>query len=131
MRRVLLAVAAAALLGGGCGEGAGAPAELAIGIRYSRFVPEMVTAQAGVPVRITLANDDPIAHEWIVGVAEVHERHRTGSEPVHDSVPTEVTVEPYARRVTTVTFVAAGDYEFVCHLPGHEAYGMRGVLRVR
>ena len=23
-----------------------------------------------------------------------------------------------------------GEYAFICHLPGHEAYGMRGVVRV-
>ena len=37
-------------------------------------------------------NDDPIDHEWIVGDAAVHERHRTGTEPVHASRPTEVTI---------------------------------------
>jgi uncharacterized cupredoxin-like copper-binding protein len=31
---------------------------------------------------------------------------------------------------TTVVFDAPGDYAFICHLPGHEAYGMVGVLRV-
>ena len=31
---------------------------------------------------------------------------------------------------TTVTFSRPGDYLFICHLPGHESYGMVGVLRV-
>ena len=42
---------------------------------------------AGVPVTIVLRNDDPIDHEWIVGDAAVHERHRTGTEPVHGVAP--------------------------------------------
>jgi uncharacterized cupredoxin-like copper-binding protein len=29
-----------------------------------------------------------------------------------------------------VVFDQAGEYLFICHLPGHEAYGMVGVLRV-
>ena len=49
-----------------------------------------MTVPAGVPVTFVLRNDDPIDHEWIVGDAAVHERHRTGTEPVHASRPTEV-----------------------------------------
>lgn len=78
----------------------------------------------------TLRNGDPIAHEWIVGTDEVHERHRTGTEPFHDSRPTEVTIPAYSRRVATVTFDTPGSYVFICHLPGHEAYGMRGTITV-
>ncbi len=37
-------------------------------------------------------NTDPIDHEWIVGDAAVHARHRTGTEPVHGARPTEVTI---------------------------------------
>ena len=118
-----------ALVVSGCG--ARASSSLAIGIRHSRFGPEAVTVPVGEPVAITLRNDDPIAHEWIVGTSEVHERHRSGTEPEHDTIPTEVTLLPYSSMVTTVTFEAAGEYEYICHFPGHEAYGMRGTLRVR
>jgi uncharacterized cupredoxin-like copper-binding protein len=31
---------------------------------------------------------------------------------------------------TTLTFATAGTLTFVCHLPGHEAYGMTGTLVV-
>jgi uncharacterized cupredoxin-like copper-binding protein len=78
----------------------------------------------------TLRNDDPIEHEWIVGSAEVHQAHRVGTEAVHDSRPTEVTVPALTSRVTTVTFEEPGVYDVVCHLPGHEAYGMRAALKV-
>lgn len=99
-------------------------------IRYSRFVPDVVTVPAGVPVRITLRNDDPIEHEWIVGRPDTHERHRLGTEPFHEEIPTEVTVPALSTRVTTITFEEAGEYSYICHLPGHEAYGMVGSLRV-
>jgi uncharacterized cupredoxin-like copper-binding protein len=102
-----------------------------VAFRYSRFEPAAVTVPAGVPVTFTLRNDDPIEHEWIVGPPEVHAAHRVGTEPVHDSRPTEVTVPAYSSRVTTITFDSPGEYAFVCHLPGHEAYGMSGILRVR
>jgi uncharacterized cupredoxin-like copper-binding protein len=58
----------------------------------------------------------------------VHDRHRTGTEPVHDARPTEVSVGALSERRTTVTFSEPGTVTFVCHLPGHEAYGMRGTI---
>ena len=89
-----------------------------------------ITARAGEPVTITLRNDDPIEHEWIVGTADVHARHRTGTEPYHDSMPTEVTIPALSSRTTTVTFDKPGEYAYICHLPGHEAYGMVGTIHV-
>ena len=112
-------------------NGAGAQSTAAaVTIHHSRFVPQVVTVPAGVPVTIALRNDDPIDHEWIVGPTEVHERHRTGTEPYHVGRPTEVTVPAFSARVTTLTFDQPGDYAYICHLPGHEAYGMVGILRV-
>jgi uncharacterized cupredoxin-like copper-binding protein len=105
--------------------------EETIGIHWSRFVPEVTEVKAGEPVTITLVNEDPIGHEWMVGDAAFHERHRTGTEPFHDTVPTEVSIPALETRVTTVVFDEPGDYAYICHLPGHEAYGMTGVLRVR
>jgi uncharacterized cupredoxin-like copper-binding protein len=127
----VLAIAAGvlALLATACGGGADA-AEATIAIHFSRFVPEEVTVPAGVPVTITLQNDDPIEHEWIVGAPDVHERHRTGTEPYHDQVPTEVTIPALESRTTTITFEEPGEYLYVCHLPGHEAYGMMGRMHV-
>lgn len=113
------------------GAGAGAQSTPAtVTIHHSRFVPQVVTVPAGVPVTIALRNDDPIDHEWIVGPSDVHERHRTGTEPFHSGRPTEVTVPAFSTRVTTLTFEQPGDYAYICHLPGHEAYGMVGILRV-
>jgi uncharacterized cupredoxin-like copper-binding protein len=101
-----------------------------VAIRFSHFEPAIVTATAGEAITLRLRNDDPIGHEWIVGSDAIHERHRTGTEPYHDAVPTEVTIPALQSRTTTVKFDAPGDYVFICHLPGHEAYGMTGILRV-
>ena len=132
MKRMLVAAVALALAASACGAEAALTVETTtIGIRHSKFAPNVLTVPAGRPITITLRNDDPIEHEWIVGSAEVHRRHRDGTEPYHDTVPTEVTIAPLTTKDTTVTFDAPGEYEFVCHLPGHEAYGMKGVIRVR
>jgi len=101
-----------------------------IPIHYSHYLRSEVTVRAGVPVTFLLRNTDPIDHEWIVGDAAVHERHRTGTEPVHASRPTEVTIPAGTTVGTTVTFSTPGIYLYICHLPGHEAYGMVGTLIV-
>ncbi len=130
--RLLLAAAVFASLAMGCVKSGPAPAHATatVVIHHSHFTPEVITARAGEPVTVTLRNTDPIEHEWIVGTAEVHERHRTGTEAYHGSIPTEVTIPPLSTRVTTVVFAQAGDYLYICHLPGHEAYGMVGTLHM-
>ncbi len=105
--------------------------EVGITFHYSHFTPTVIEVPRGVPVSFVLHNDDPIDHEWIVGDEGVHARHRTGTEPVHATIPTEVTVPALSTKVSTITFDRAGEYTFVCHLPGHEAYGMVGVVKVR
>jgi uncharacterized cupredoxin-like copper-binding protein len=107
-----------------------AASDVEIPIHYSHYGLGQFTVPAGIPVRIVLKNEDPIDHEWIVGDAALHERHRTGTEPVHDSRPTEVTIPAGATRETTVTFDTPGTYLYICHLPGHEAYGMVGTVVV-
>jgi uncharacterized cupredoxin-like copper-binding protein len=126
---------AAVALGGtallsGCDTGPEASSEATIDIRYSGFVQREITARAGEPVTITLRNDDPIDHEWLVGTADFHARHRTGTEPFHDAVPNEVTIPALSSRTTTVTFDEPGEYAYICHLPGHEKYGMVGTVLV-
>lgn len=129
--RVAVALLAAVVLSG-CASAAAAepPREVTITFRYSRFTPAAITVPAGVPVAFTLRNDDPIGHEWIVGTPDVHATHRVGTEPYHEGRATEVTVPPFATRTTRITF-APGSYAFICHLPGHEAYGMKGTLTVQ
>lgn len=101
-----------------------------IEISRSRFDQTSLVVPAGVPVTIVLRNRDPIDHEWIVGDAALHQRHRTGTEPVHDTRPIEVTIPAGTTRTTVVTFAEPGTLTFVCHLPGHEAYGMSGLVTV-
>ena len=105
--------------------------EVTIHFRYSHFTPTVVTVPAAAKVTFTLSNDDPIDHEWMVGIPDVHEKHRHGTEALHGRIPTEVSVPAYSTRVTTVTFDTPGEFAYICHLPGHEEYGMSGTVVVR
>ena len=82
-----------------------------------------MTVPLGVPVTFMIHNSDPIDHEWIVGDAAVHERHRTGTEPVHGARPTEVTI-PAGETVTTTVDVRRGRVAAV-HLPPPRPRGVR------
>lgn len=112
------------------GVAAGDPHTIEIEMRYSAFRPTEVTVQTGVAVTFVLINGDPIDHEWLVGDEAFHARHRTGTDAHHGSTPEEVSVPAGATVTTIVTFRSPGEYRFVCHLPGHEAYGMVGIVRV-
>jgi uncharacterized cupredoxin-like copper-binding protein len=115
-------------VGRGAAESSGQTIE--IDIHYSHFTPAVLTVPAGVPIRFVIVNTDPIDHEWIVGDAAVHERHRNGTEAQHGARPTEQSIAAGQKVETVVTFPTPGTLTYVCHLPGHEAYGMVGTLIV-
>ena len=52
--------------------------------------------------------------------AAVEQRQRA----VHGDRPNEVSLPPRTTKTTTLTFDAPGEMVFICHFPGHEAYGM-------
>jgi uncharacterized cupredoxin-like copper-binding protein len=106
------------------------PRRIEIRIHFSHYEPTAITVTAGRPITFVLRNDDPIDHEWIVGDAALHERHRTGTDAQHDGRPTEVSIDALTTRETTVTFASPTILTFNCHLPGHEAFGMVGTLTV-
>ncbi|HUQ78927.1 MAG TPA: cupredoxin domain-containing protein [Patescibacteria group bacterium] len=106
------------------------PIVVQVTIHYSHFEAARITVPAGRPVTFVIRNTDPIDHEWIVGDDASHERHRTGTEPTHGARPTEVSIPAGAEIRTTVTFAATGSQRFICHLPGHERYGMVGTVVV-
>jgi uncharacterized cupredoxin-like copper-binding protein len=107
------------------------PVTVDIRIHHSRYIPSQLSVPLGRPIRFVFQNEDPIAHEWIVGDATVHDGHRTGTEAHHGSRPTEVSIPALGTVTTVVTFPTAASLTYVCHLPGHEAYGMIGTLDIR
>jgi len=132
VKRLLVALALAAFAVGACApaQAATLPTEIGIRIHYSRFMLDRIEVPANVPIRFTIVNDDPIEHEWLIGDASFHQRHRTGTEPVHGDRPDEVSLAPMQTKATTLTF-APGTYTFICHFPGHEAYGMVGAVTAK
>jgi uncharacterized cupredoxin-like copper-binding protein len=129
----LLAMAVALPTAGCRGEQAtpsSGPVTRQITIHYSHFEPSQLSVPHGVAVTFVLVNEDPIEHEWLIGDAAFHERHRHGTEAHHGARPNEISVPPLGTVETTLTFESAGSLLYICHLPGHEEYGMVGTLTV-
>ncbi len=127
LRLVVAVLLVAASATAGC---AGGPVTVTITIHHSAFDLRQVSVPRGVPVTFVLVNEDPIDHEWLIGDERFHEKHRTGTHASHGDVPAEVTVPALETRRTTITFDEPGQLAYICHLPGHEAYGMVGTLTV-
>jgi uncharacterized cupredoxin-like copper-binding protein len=133
--RPLLARALVAALAGAvvlaAAERADRVRTVAITIHHSRFQPAVIEVPEGATVRFEVTNTDPIDHELIVGDEPVHQRHRVGRERHHHGdVPGEVSVPAGSGARTSYRFDHPGAVAFICHLPGHEAYGMVGVVHV-
>ena len=124
-------VAAVLLLGAAAVAGcAPTPQTITLTIHYSAFDRAELRVPRGVPITFVLVNEDPIDHEWLIGDDGFHAAHRTGTHATHGEVPIEVTIPALETAETTITFEEAGTFAYICHLPGHEAYGMVGVLTV-
>jgi uncharacterized cupredoxin-like copper-binding protein len=130
--RVLLVAVVLATTAAGCRAQAAesGPITRQITIHYTHFDPSQLTVPHGVPVTFVLVNQDPIEHEWLIGDAEFHERHRHGTEAHHGARPTEVSIPALGTMRTTLTFDQPGTLLYICHMPGHEAYGMVGTLTI-
>jgi uncharacterized cupredoxin-like copper-binding protein len=119
----------AAGLAAGCSSDA-TPRRVEIHIHYSHFEPSALTVRRGVAVTFVLINEDPIDHEWLIGDVAFHERHRHGTEAHHGARPNEVSVAALTTVETTLSFAQPGTLQYICHIPGHEAYGMVGTLTI-
>jgi uncharacterized cupredoxin-like copper-binding protein len=102
-----------------------------ITIHFSRFTPDSVVASPGETIRFVVQNTDPIDHEFLVGDRLVQKIHEKGTEPSHPPRPGEMSVPAGTTQVTTYTFPSTPqELIFGCHLPGHYAYGMRGIITI-
>ncbi|MEA2497958.1 MAG: Copper binding protein plastocyanin/azurin family [Actinomycetota bacterium] len=57
--------------------------------------------------------------------------HEKGTEAHHGARPGEISIPAGQRRSTTFTFGDGGELIYGCHVPGHYAFGMRGIIDIR
>ena len=133
--RVAAIVAGLVLVGALVAWRSAAPAvrTVEITIHFSHFDASSIAVDPGETVRFVIHNEDPIAHEFIVGDRYVQLIHEIGTEPSHGAKPGEVSIPAVTTAETTYTFptTSVPHLQFACHLPGHYAYGMHGTIVIR
>lgn len=128
---LVLSVSLGTLTACGTAGGTEGPRTVIITIEHSTFLPTELSVERGEEVRFVIQNTDPIDHEFILGDEGVQIRHENGTEAYHPPRPGEVTVLAGTEVETTYSFERPGELIFGCHIPGHYAYGMRGVVTVQ
>jgi uncharacterized cupredoxin-like copper-binding protein len=128
LRRAALVLACASAFAGCSSE----PTRKTIEVRmhYSKFEPEAIAVKAGTTIDFVIANDDPIAHEFIIGTEAEQLEHEKGSIDDDHTGPGEASVPAESTVRLSFTFAKAGPLFYACHLPGHYRYGMKGSLKV-
>jgi plastocyanin len=114
LRRVLLLGLLAALLAPAAVASSRAATTTTDSVRMTEF--KFVLTKRAVPrglVVFKLVNRGTVPHDFKI-------KGKTSAK-----------IQPGRRGTVRVRFTKPGKYRYVCTLPGHEASGMKGVLRVR
>lgn len=96
-----------------------------------RFEPAAVEVGSGETVTFVVTNEGDEEHEFVLGDVSYQEQH--GEEMAAGSMHHEgnaVTVAPGDTEELTWTFPPQGDVLFACHVGGHYAAGMVGVITI-
>ncbi len=99
-------------------------------MKYSKYLPARLAVAAGTTVDFVVVNDDPIAHEFVIGTAAEHQEHEDGDPNDPHTGPGEASIPAGGSARVSFTFERAGMMLYACHVPGHFAYGMKGEVEV-
>jgi uncharacterized cupredoxin-like copper-binding protein len=139
MRLAGIAVlAAGAVLLGACAS-APRPQEITLTALTMTYTPSLLEVTAGVPIELTLINQDSLEHDFSIlqipvesvsaadPMSAEHQMQmgETALEPV-----LHVAAEPGATNRLSFTPTKPDRYEFYCTVPGHKEAGMAGTLVV-
>jgi len=102
-----------------------------IRIHYSHYFPDRVVVPAGSTVRFVITNEDPIAHEFVIGTVAQQLNHESGPPHSHDGIPGQATLDIGERQDVVWTFPRGAPMLFACHRAGHYVFGMIGRFDVR
>jgi uncharacterized cupredoxin-like copper-binding protein len=129
LRRAALVLACASAFAG-CSTGDAAPKTIEVRMHFSKYLPDSLEVAAGTTVEFVVVNEDPIAHEFIIGTEAEQLEHEKGSIDDDHTGPGEASVPAESTVRLSFTFAKAGPLFYACHLPGHYRYGMKGSLKV-
>ncbi|MGH2785594.1 MAG: cupredoxin domain-containing protein [Actinomycetota bacterium] len=128
--RVAAVLLASAFAFAGCSTGPAAPTTTEVRMHYSKFLPASLEIAAGTTVDFVLVNEDPVAHEFVIGTEAEHLAHEKGAAGDPHTGTGEASIPAQGTVRLSYTFAKAGTLLYACHVPGHYNYGMKGSLKV-
>ena len=99
------------------------------------FDPSSLSVRAGETVAFRITNTGKIDHEFVIGDAAFQAEHDKemqsgGMSSMSGSEGDEISLAPGETRIVTYRFDDPGQFLYGCHVPGHYAAGMKGVITV-
>ena len=128
--RVAAVLLASAFAFAGCSTGPAGPKTIEVRMHYSKYLPSSLEVAAGTTVDFVIVNQDPIAHEFVIGTEAEQLRHENGKAGDPHTGPGEASIPAQGTVRLSYTFARAGSLLYACHVPGHYNYGMKGSLNV-
>lgn len=123
------------------GEGgapAGAPAVSSDPSGALRYIETQLEAAAGQPFSVQFDNPSPLQHNWVLvesgqeeAVAAVGATTNGDVQGAAGVIVAGNVLNGGQSEPVDVPAVEAGEYSYICTVPGHYAAGMRGTLNVR
>lgn len=132
MRKVLpVWLIAISLVLAACGGNASKPSTtIDVTLTDFQFQPSSFTVPAGQEITLNATNSGAVVHSFVI----MKKGQSAGTEFSDEDKPNvywEVEVQPGGSTNTSFTAPTdPGDYELVCHIPGHMQAGMVGKLSV-
>lgn len=130
---LLLAVSAFLLLLPACGGTAEPAGPEPVSLTFTggddfRYDPPTATVPTGAEVTVTYENSGALEHNWLL----ISDRADATTATDTDAIGGATSGVIPGGTSATFNFVApaAGDYQYVCTVPGHAAAGMVGTLTV-
>ncbi len=133
MKKILFVwVVATSLLLASCGGGNSSKPSTKIDVTMTdcQFQPNTFTVPAGQQITLSAKNNGGVVHSFVI----MKKGQSAGTEFTDADQPNvywQVEIQPGGSTDTTFTAPQdPGEYEFVCHVPGHIQAGMVGKLTV-
>lgn len=121
---------------GGNGGGAAETLEVA-GLDTLRFNPEALTLAAGQEATVAFENEGALQHNWVL-VEPGQEQAAAGAADASGEIASDApgvivagdVLDGGSSEEINVPALDAGEYTYICTVPGHLPGGMRGTLTV-
>lgn len=113
-----------------CGQASGPSTKIDVTMTDFQFQPNAFTVPAGKEITLNASNNGGVVHSFVI----MNQGKSAGTEFNDEDKPNvywSVEIQPGGSTSTTFTAPdTPGDYEVVCHIPGHLQAGMVGKMTV-